>query len=111
MTDTLLDLSGKLPQNKEQSLREVAIIASQLGISFFVVGAFARDLILEGIHNIKTQRATEDIDFGIRVESWDQFMELKSALLQTGRFQTHPAKQQRLFYEEDSIIDIVPFGG
>ena len=40
---------------------------------YFVAGATARDLILVNVHGLRPGRATRDIDFGIAVESWEQF--------------------------------------
>lgn len=111
MTDTLIDLSGKVDPERERALRDVAGAAETLGISFFLVGAFARDLLLELRHGLKSQRATNDVDFGIRVEAWDEFEALKRALVETGRYSPHPHKGQRLISEDGGFIDIVPFGG
>jgi hypothetical protein len=66
MTDTSLNLSGKLPLTVQFLIEEIANVALLQNISFFIVGAFARDLILELTYGIRTQRATTDIDFGIR---------------------------------------------
>ena len=42
-------------------------------IPFFVVGALARDLLLEHAWHLPPQRATRNIDFGVRVADWSQF--------------------------------------
>ena len=57
---------------------------------YVVIGATARDLILERGYNIPTTRATIDIDLGIEVEDWNQFKKLKDMLLATGRFTDTP---------------------
>lgn len=110
MTDTLIDLSGKINEGQERAIRDVADACAALGIPFFLVGAFARDLLLELRHGFKVQRATNDVDFGIRVDGWDEFEALKSALVGTGRYTPDPNKAQRLISEEGGLIDIVPFG-
>ncbi len=56
------------------------------------------------------RRATNDIDFGIVVETWDEFARLREALITDEGFQAHPHQQQRLLHEEGAIIDLVPFG-
>jgi len=73
MTDTLIDLSGKIDEGRERTIRDVAGACSALAVPFFLVGAFARDLLLEMRHGFKAQRATNDVDFGIRVRGWEQF--------------------------------------
>ena len=110
MTATLLDLSGKLPPEVEAVLQEVAQIAATQKVSLFIVGALARDLLLEHAWNIPPQRATKDVDFGVQVESWAQFEALKAALIVTTNYSQHPHQQQRLLHQSGVIVDIVPFG-
>ena len=111
MRNILFDISGKIEKigpNKVNALYEVKKVANSLEISFFVVGASARDFILEHCYNIKSPRMTEDIDLGVEVADWDKFYELSKALLSTGKFSKAREKQRFLF--RDVFIDIVPFG-
>ena len=111
MRNILFDISGKIEKigpNKVNALYEVKKVANSLEISFFVVGASARDFILEHCYNIKSPRMTEDIDLGVEVADWDKFYELSKALLSTGKFSKAREKQRFLF--RDVYIDIVPFG-
>jgi predicted nucleotidyltransferase len=109
MTHTLLDLSGKL-RPYEDVFREIIRVTSEQGITFFVVGALARDLIIGLGHGINVKRATEDIDCGIHVEGWEQFERLKSGLIDTGRFRADIKQRQRVIYQNQIRVDIVPFG-
>jgi predicted nucleotidyltransferase len=109
MTRRFLDFSGKL-QPYEDLFREINRITSEQEVPFFVVGAFARDLILKMAHGIEVKRATEDIDCGIQVASWKQFEQLKTSLIETGNFKPDEHQQQRLKYRDQVKIDIVPFG-
>lgn len=84
MTDTLVDLSGKIDEERGRTIRDVAAACDALAIPFFLVGALARDLLLELHHGFKAQRATNDVDFEIRVERWEEFEALKRALVGTG---------------------------
>lgn len=104
------DLSGKIDEGRERTIRDVAGACSALAVPFFLVGAFARDLLLELRHGFKAQRATNDVDFGIRVGGWEEFEALKRALVGTGRYIPGPNKAQRLIAKDGGIIDIVPFG-
>lgn len=111
MRNILFDISGKIEKigsNKVNALYEVKKVANSLEISFFVIGASARDFILEHCYNIKSPRMTEDIDLGVEVADWDKFYELSKALLSTGKFSKTRGKQRLLF--KDVYIDIVPFG-
>ena len=69
----------------------------------------ARDLILQYAYDLLVHRATNDLDFGIVVETWDEFARLREALITEEGFQPFP-HQQRLLHEERAIIDLVPFG-
>jgi len=111
MTDISLDLSGKLDPLREQVFRDVLSVATELGLPFFVVGACARDLILDLHYGLPVSRATNDIDFGIRVGTWGEFEELKRALTEMGRYAPDPYQLQRLHSRDGMIVDIVPFGG
>jgi predicted nucleotidyltransferase len=110
MTDTLIDLSGKVDAGRERTIRDVAGACGGLAVPFFLVGAFARDLLLELRHGLKAQRATNDVDFGIRVGGWEEFEALKRALVETDRYIPDPNKAQRLIAGDGGLIDIVPFG-
>jgi predicted nucleotidyltransferase len=77
MTPRFLDFSGRL-QPYEDLFRELISVTTALDIPFFVVGAFARDLILNMAHGIEVKRATEDIDCGIQVKSWEQLERLQT---------------------------------
>lgn len=110
MTPISLDGTGKLDPERERVLRDVAA-ATALSIPFFVVGAFARDLIPELHYGLPVQRATNDIDFGLRVNSWEEFTQLKTALIQTQTYRADPRQPQRLHSITGQVIDIVPFGG
>jgi predicted nucleotidyltransferase len=109
MTRTLLDLSGKL-RPYEDVFREIIRITSEQGINFFVVGALARDIIMGLGYGVEVKRATEDIDCGIQAESWKQFEHLKSGLIDTGMFRADVRQRQRVIYQNQIRVDIVPFG-
>ncbi|PYT28816.1 MAG: hypothetical protein DMG57_13610 [Acidobacteria bacterium] len=79
-------------------------------------GATARDLILVNVHGLRPGRATRDIDFGIAVESWDQFARLKEGLVATGAFESDQRMLQRLTYSDKAAefsipVDLIPFRG
>ena len=108
MRNILFNLSGKIDQLTVDALLAIKKEADIFNISFFVVGAFARDIILEHCYGINPRRMTRDIDLGINVADWGQFDKLINALISTGKFSRTKAPQRYLF---DYIpIDIVPFG-
>lgn len=108
----LLDLREKLPANLIEMLRAVSSVSQELGISSFVIGATARDLILSFGFNIKTNRATKDVDIGVAVPDWSSYEQLRHSFLQSGNF-IETRIEQRLIWNAEKgriILDIVPFG-
>jgi predicted nucleotidyltransferase len=105
----LLDLSGKIDAVSLALFETLSEAAGSLGIPFFVVGATARDLILELGHGLPSKRATLDKDFGVRVASWGEFEKLKESLLSSGQFKQEK-EVQRLVYRGEMLVDILPFG-
>jgi len=109
MSNILFNLSGKIDQQTVETLSIVKKVADSLSIPFFVVGASARDFILEHCYGIKPRRMTKDIDLGVEVADWEQFNQLKASLIATGKFSPDKKEPQR-FLCDSVIVDIVPFG-
>lgn len=110
MTIISQNLTGKIDEETVALLSEIDAIARDLKLAFFIVGAAARDILLQHGHGIHTTRATMDVDIGVFVSDWDQFRTLKEALVHTGKFS--PTRQaQRLRFDEELLLDIIPFGG
>lgn len=111
MTNVSLDLSSKVPKEHVDIIGRVVRTATNMGLTrLFIVGAQARDLILQYAYNVAVRRATNDIDFGIVVETWEEFAKLRDDLITIEGFQAHPHQQHRLIHNEGAIIDLVPFG-
>jgi len=109
MKSTLLNISQKIDSTFLTIFEALDAAAGEVGIPYFIVGATARDMVLSMGYGIDISRATADIDLGINVSSWDEFDQLKMALVNTGQFSDHHARQ-RLIYDDSIPIDIVPFG-
>ncbi|MCK4423991.1 MAG: nucleotidyl transferase AbiEii/AbiGii toxin family protein [Candidatus Omnitrophica bacterium] len=108
MSDLLLDISDKIDFNYINALNEVKKNADLLGIPFFIVGASARDFILQHYHGIPSTRMTTDIDLGILVSNWKQFDKMIDVLIKTGKF-IKSKESQRISFE-NVLIDLMPFG-
>ncbi len=108
MKNILFNLSGKIDQQKVEALLAIQTEADSLNIVFFVVGAFARDIVLKHCYGISAHRRTGDIDLGINVADWEQFYKLTDSLISTGKFSRTKEPQRYLF--DCTPIDIVPFG-
>jgi predicted nucleotidyltransferase len=97
-------------------LRRVDAAMRELGIDYFVGGALARDLILWHVFDMKTGRATRDVDLGICIDEWSTLDALKQRLTETGHFSARPGVAHRLIYRPadtafDIPLDLLPFGG
>jgi len=108
MTSILFNLSGKIEKPIVEALCLFKGITDSLGIPFFVIGAFSRDLILKHGYGIEPRRKTGDIDLGVEVASWEQFKTLCKSLTATGQFCLTPDKQRLRC--GTILIDILPFG-
>lgn len=95
MSNTSLDLSNKLPADQTNIIRQVVHAATSEGLGLFIVGAHARDLLIQYVYDLPVHRATNDIDFGVVVASWDEFTKLRDAK----KFQPHKTMKQRLVYK------------
>jgi len=109
MTNNLLDISGKVDGLTVQVFEEIYKCSDAINIPFFVIGATARDMILTLGHDVQVMRATQDIDFGVQVPSWELYEKLIQKMLSTGDF-TKNRMAQRLVYKGQRLVDIVPFG-
>jgi len=110
MTSTSLDLCGKIDPLIVSALNQIQNITLKERILFFVVGATARDLLLEAAHGFISRRATADIDIAVILENWTQFDHIKKALLKSSDFEPGQ-KKHRLIFKDRLPVDIVPFGG
>jgi predicted nucleotidyltransferase len=97
-----------------EPLEAVAQTANSLGLSYFLTGATARDLILENMFGRSPGRSTRDLDFGFALSDWKKFESLKAALIATGHFELSPAIQRVPYLYSSDIkinVDLIPFGG
>lgn len=104
----MLDISKKIDQNTLEALKTIKDLAVGLQVDFFLIGATVRDMILNYVYDIKVYRKTNDIDFAVRVKSWDEYSRLTSEV-ETAGFRKDKRIEHR-FYTEALIIDFIPFG-
>lgn len=111
MSNISLDLSNRLPVEQVNIVREVVNTSESRGLRPFIVGAKVRDLLLRYAYDLPVYRVTNDIDFAIVVESWEEFTKLRNDLIGNKNFKPDPAMRQRMVHENGLFIDLVPFGG
>lgn len=102
LADTLLTL-----------IRTLDAVMGQLAIPYFIIGASARDILVEHVYGLGTARATRDIDFAVAISSWDDYERLKAALSSTGEFTLGANAHRLMFGTGDGAypLDLVPFKG
>lgn len=108
MSNISFNLSGKLDSVLVEVLRIVNEIASSLSVPFFVIGAMARDFLLEYCYCVRSSRGTRDLDIGIKVADWEEFRRLAAGLAGTGKFMA--TREPHAFLAGSYRVDIVPFG-
>lgn len=91
--------------------KEVNTYFLNTGIRFFVIGATARDIYMQLYdRESKARRLTYDLDLAIAINDWTQFDNVEQGLLSLGTFKKDPKQKQRFIYQDQFIVDIVPFG-
>ncbi len=112
MNDSWPDLTAKLEPAQARALGVVAAAAAQVGADWFLVGALARDWLLEALHGVPTQRKTADADIAIVLPDWQAFERVKLGIVDSGEFQEHPRVTHRLDHVtlQGFHLDLVPFG-
>ncbi|MCX6567561.1 MAG: nucleotidyl transferase AbiEii/AbiGii toxin family protein [Candidatus Aminicenantes bacterium] len=108
MTNTSLDISGKIDASAAHALGDVKAAADSLSLPFFVIGATARDIFLKHLYGLGDCRMTKDLDFGVSLSKWEDFSALKTALIEDHGFES--ANQIQRLQKGKILIDVVPFG-
>lgn len=93
-------------------LSEASRIAAAQGIDFFVCGAYARDIVLEGLHGVRSARATRDVDLALAVGDWDAHDRFFGGLVDAGVLLRSPTLGGSHRIAGSSVtVDSIPFGG
>jgi len=91
-------------------LQKIVETTTELRIPFLLIGAMARDMLLEHVHDMSKERRTMDVDIGVMVGSWAEFSEFSAAMTARG-FERHLTVAHRFRSDKGIVIDVVPFGG
>ncbi len=91
-------------------LEELIPVFEESGIKFYIIGAVARDIILD-LYSEKSQRVTMDLDIAIAINDWSAFDALATKIVSLPNFTKDTKQQQKFLYKSDFEIDIVPYGG
>ncbi len=104
-----LDISDKIEPQTVKVLKAISEITDYLSLSFMIIGATARDMILEKAYDKRISRATLDLDLGVKLAGWDTNERLMDKLVGKGNF-SRTGIPHRLKYRETYSVDIIPFG-
>lgn len=89
-------------------LKKLTVCFNAIGQSFFVIGATARDIILQQLADTSSRRKTRDLDVAIAISNWTDFDKIIGVLVENG-FKKDQYMQQRFYYGAYEL-DIVPYG-
>jgi predicted nucleotidyltransferase len=112
-----LQLRADRPLEPERYATLAALdgILKSMQCPYMLVGATARDILLYNVFGQRVFRATQDVDIGISIDSWERFDTVKSALLRASDFLPSTAQPYRVLHKTHEAayatpIDILPFG-
>ncbi|MFA8341362.1 MAG: hypothetical protein ACEPO8_00190 [Rhodothermaceae bacterium] len=104
-----MNISDSINSDLCDTLCKVHETLTTQNVNYFLIGATARDIILNDLHRLEiNRRITADIDFGVCISDWRRFAEIKTSLIAIGA-QEDSNQTQRLILE-NFPLDFVPFG-
>ncbi len=109
MKNTLLDISTKIDPITIEIFSAIIEAGRVYSVPLVVVGASARDMVLQHGYGMRVKRATTDIDFAIQVPNWSAFSNIQDYLVSVGF--SRDKQIQRLKSPSGISVDVVPFGG
>lgn len=89
-------------------LRLLCKVFHKAGLDFFVIGATARDIVLQVLANATSHRSTRDLDIAIAMTGWDKYQDIRQLLIEKGFRKA--ADQAQRFYFKEYELDVVPYG-
>jgi len=89
-------------------LRKLTATFSRIGKDFFVIGATARDIILQVLTDTSAHRMTRDLDIAIAVPDWASYELIQDAMIADG-FRKSERQKQRFYYDYYEVY-VVPYG-
>ena len=87
-------------------LQDLQALADAAGVQMLVVGATARDMLIESLQGSPPSRKTYDVDIAVLVPDWDAYQRLVSQLPAPA-----PGAPEHRFLVLGVPVDVVPFGG
>jgi len=85
-------------------------IAGDNNCSYFLVGAKARDMLLDYFDKKVELRKTLDTDIALCCRNWQEFYKIKNAFVIDSDFTVNEKIEHRIMSTKYGYLDIVPFG-
>lgn len=101
--------SNKVPSHLLKIIEAFQTILGDRAYDFILIGASARDLIMDSIHELGLSRLTKDVDFALFVPEWNDYTYIRARLIDSGKFSATKIIH-KLVFDNTYEIDIVPFG-
>jgi predicted nucleotidyltransferase len=80
------------------------------GVDFYLIGAIAKNIWIDKIHQIKPSRTTKDFDLAILISNKQAFEELKQHIIKEYPFAASQSNAFLLRWRERYDVDLLPFG-
>lgn len=103
-------LKQPLDDDARTTLAELLEATTALNIQACLIGAQARIIWLQHIYGLTTARPTEDTDFAVQIEHWEQFEELGARLANDHQWRKDSKQAQRFYSAAGRMVDLVPCG-
>lgn len=110
MTNLLKNKWNNISDNDMALFRLVNDIATINNCSWFLIGARARDILMEYFAKPEAQRATLDTDIAICCKNWQEFYKFKSEFINRDNFVADDKHEHRIESNTYGFLDILPFG-
>lgn len=101
------------PPGDERTLKVLRVVARRtraLKLPCLLVGAAARGFTLGRLGLPRVERATLDVDVAVQVSGWQEFKDLRQALIADDRFESE-GLPHRVLSPDGVALDLLPFGG
>ncbi len=79
-------LSNKIPAQILEIIAAFQQILGDQAYDFLLIGASARDLIMDGIYDLGISRLTNHVDFALYVPEWNDYDQVLEKLIASRQF-------------------------
>jgi hypothetical protein len=99
----VIDIAEKIPASMVAVFDAIQGAARRENIAYFVVGATARDLMLDLAFQVPVRRVTRDIDIAIRVRDWTEYERFVNCLMSKGEFTRVKSAHRFVFRDSEQV--------